>query len=379
MDTAAEAINDQLENDTVEIKDEQVESESESTTDNLQDLDNYGSLKEEPSAEVKEEKVDVDEISEERRMRVKRKFKTESDSEDDESDSDDSSADRKFQPKRKKELSNDVEEGKTIFLRNLSFDITEDEMKTFFEKYGQIYYALLCKDRLTEHPKGTGFIKFKRKAAADEVLQEYHDDPGHFTLGKRQFNVSLALSREKVDNKPQQQQTHPRDKKVKTDNKPKSDSRNLYLVREGCKYNLIKSFHMYLYFLYGFCFRETKNCTFCFKFIVIRPGSAAAADVSAPDMNKRASLNRVKKQMLKNLNIIISPTRLCIHNLTTTFSDKQLRKLFLKHAGPGAKITEVRFRNIREAINTSYSYIFVLFILIVFNLLTICRLELCVI
>lgn len=77
-------------------------------------------------------------------------------------------------------------------------------------------------------------------------------------------------------------------------------------------------------------------------FSVIRPGSGAAADVSVSDMHKRASLNQVKKQMLKNLNIFISPTRLCVHNLPPTFSDKTLKKLFAKYAGPGAKITEVR-------------------------------------
>lgn len=79
------------------------------------------------------------------------------------------------------------------------------------------------------------------------------------------------------------------------------------------------------------------------SFLVIRPGSGAAADVSISDMNKRASLNQVKKQMLKNLNIFISPTRLCVHNLPPTFSDTKLRKLFVKHAGPGAKITEVNY------------------------------------
>jgi len=75
----------------------------------------------------------------------------------------------------------------------------------------------------------------------------------------------------------------------------------------------------------------------------VRPGSEAAVDVSASDMNLRAALNKTKKQMLKNLNVFISPTRLCIHNLPDKYTDKDLAALFLKYAGPGAALTEVIF------------------------------------
>lgn len=29
------------------------------------------------------------------------------------------------------------------------------------EKFGPVYYALVCVDRLTEHSKGTAFVKFR--------------------------------------------------------------------------------------------------------------------------------------------------------------------------------------------------------------------------
>lgn len=64
--------------------------------------------------------------------------------------------------------------------------------------------------------------------------------------------------------------------------------------------------------------------------------------VSVSDMNKRAALNSTKKQLLKNLSIFVSPTRLCIHNLPVKITDKALRKLFKKYSPPGARITEAR-------------------------------------
>ena len=49
-----------------------------------------------------------------------------------------------------------------------------------------------------------------------------------------------------------------------------------------------------------------------------------------------------KKQMLRNLHMFISRERLCVHNIPPKMTDKQLKKLFLKHAPKEAKITEVR-------------------------------------
>lgn len=79
---------------------------------------------------------------------------------------------------------------------------------------------------------------------------------------------------------------------------------------------------------------------FCL-FAVIRPQSSAAEGVSIMDMNKRAALNSTKKQMLKNLSIFASPTRLCVHNLPVKLTDKALRRLFKKFSSAEARITEV--------------------------------------
>lgn len=219
--------------ETIVIKDEP-ESEMEDNSGQFNALDPYQHLKDEP--------MDITEIKEEEsKASVKRKLKTESSDDEDEDDDDDEddslSENSESEPKRRKQQSNDVEEGKTLFLRNLAFDTSQDELKEFFEKFGPVHYALLCKDPLTEHPKGTGFVKYKDKSAADKCLEQYEDDSSEFKLKSRLISVSVALSKEKVERKSfnPDQQKKSGNQKEKSSKTPKSDSRNLYLVREGCK------------------------------------------------------------------------------------------------------------------------------------------------
>lgn len=63
---------------------------------------------------------------------------------------------------KKRFKSHDVKEGLTVFLKNVSFSVNNDELKQFMkERFGPVYYALVCVDRLTEHSKGTAFVKFR--------------------------------------------------------------------------------------------------------------------------------------------------------------------------------------------------------------------------
>lgn len=61
--------------------------------------------------------------------------------------------------------SNDVSEGRTVFLKNVPFAVKNEELKNFMEKFGPIYYALVCIDPLTEYSKGTAFVKFRVRFA----------------------------------------------------------------------------------------------------------------------------------------------------------------------------------------------------------------------
>lgn len=57
-------------------------------------------------------------------------------------------------------ISNDVNEGKTVFIKNVPFTAKNEDLKECMQQFGPVYYALVCMDHLTEHSKGTAFVKF---------------------------------------------------------------------------------------------------------------------------------------------------------------------------------------------------------------------------
>lgn len=152
----------------------------------------------------------------------------------------------------------DVKEGCTIFLKNVPFDATNDDIKELCQKYGPIVYALINIDPISGHSKGTAFVKFKTKESADLLLSTTNSGKNELILMDSIIEPHLALARDKIKEKLE-------NKNSKTTT---TDSRNLYLAKEG----------------------------------LIMAGSKAAEGVSASDMAKRHKLEKIKTQILKNLN-----------------------------------------------------------------------------
>lgn len=237
-------------------------------------------------------------------------FSSDSESDDDsglekdgDSEVDDEDEDEKPSPAGKKSFSDgpskDVAEERTLFIKNLSYEATEEDIKQVLENYGAVKYVLLCIDRLTQHPRGTAFAQFLEREAADSCL-EAEKDPSTkhlFTLHGRPMHIMRAISRQELhQRKSDEKEAVPKDK------------RNLYLAREG----------------------------------FIREGTLAAAGVSKADMALRIKREQVKRRMLKNLHIFVSPTRLCINNLPKSVTDKKLSKIFKTQAPKEATLTETR-------------------------------------
>jgi nucleolar protein 4 len=63
--------------------------------------------------------------------------------------------------RKPKVISNDVSEGRTVFIKNIPFSASNDDLKTCMEQFGPVIYALICMDPVTEHSKGTAFVKFR--------------------------------------------------------------------------------------------------------------------------------------------------------------------------------------------------------------------------
>ncbi|XP_064092291.1 RNA-binding protein 28-like [Macrobrachium nipponense] len=270
-----------------------------------------------PNVKIKEEKLDEDEdkdsgLEDKDNSEESDDESGSDDDDDDESSEDDESEEEeegKGKPTKQPKTTNpskDVAEERTVFIKNLSFDASQEDIANVLSEFGELKYVLLCMDPLTEHPRGTAFAQFKTKESASACLAATEDPltKEKFVVLGRQMYIFKAVSRNTLIEKKNQEN----EKKFK-------DKRNLYLAREG----------------------------------FIRPGTQAAIGLSEGDLKFRHMREQVKRRMLKNLNIFISKTRLCINNLPEKFTDGDLRKLFLKHGEPGCKITEARImRNLRD-------------------------------
>ena len=101
------------------------------------------------------------------------------DDDDDDVESEDEAKDHGQKPTlqtRKPKQSTDVKEGKTLFIRNVSFDSTEEALQDMFERFGDIEYCKLVVDKRTGHSKGMAFVKFKTTESAEQCLQETSDE-----------------------------------------------------------------------------------------------------------------------------------------------------------------------------------------------------------
>uniref|UniRef100_A0A8C1I834 RNA binding motif protein 28 n=1 Tax=Cyprinus carpio TaxID=7962 RepID=A0A8C1I834_CYPCA len=220
-----------------------------------------------------------------------------SESEDDDSDD----TEGKTSPKKKRDpLPSDVNEGRTIFIRNLAFDTDEEGLEEVLLQFGELKYVRVVMSVDTGYSKGCAFAQFKSKEGADKCIAAAAEDEKEFggiRVDGRRLNVLPAVNREDA--------VKFKDKKVKTH----TGSRNLYLAREG----------------------------------LIRPGSKTAEGVSETDLAKRTRFEELKRAKLKDMNVYVSKTRLCVHNLPKIVDQQKLQKLcFSAAGGKGVRINECR-------------------------------------
>ncbi|CAK8988367.1 RNA-binding protein 28 (RNA-binding motif protein 28) [Durusdinium trenchii] len=209
--------------------------------------------------------------------------------------------------------------GYTVFVRNVLFETTEDELFDAFKAYGAVRYVKIVKGG-DGRSRGTAFVNYYKEAGFEAVLAQAatvpqikpvihnaKNDPepeearggNGITCGGRPLLVTPAVDRR------QAQELVVQNEKTKM----KKDRRHLYLAREG----------------------------------FIHPDQ----DVVVPksDVAKRERAEREKKTKLKNPVFFVSPTRLSIRNLYRGSSDgaergvsePELKKAFRKAAHEGLK------------------------------------------
>ena len=62
-----------------------------------------------------------------------------------------------------------------IYVGNLSYQTTEEGLKTAFERFGEVRSAKIIRDRDTKRSKGFGFVEMDNDEAARAAIAELHD------------------------------------------------------------------------------------------------------------------------------------------------------------------------------------------------------------
>lgn len=203
----------------------------------------------------------------------------------------------------KKAQSTEDEMKRTVFIRNLSFETTSQELWCAFEKrFGTIEQAVIVRDRVTGRPRGTAFVRFCNtdqvaKAievnpnAVDSEKKKAPNSAGRFSLQGRDLYIVQAATRKQV--------------KAATEGSGKEESvkeRSARLAKVG----------------------------------FVNPNSEEARALSEADLEKRAKAEKEKNTKLcSNPNAFVSDKRVIVRNMPKFVDEKFLKQMCLIAARQG--------------------------------------------
>ena len=78
-----------------------------------------------------------------------------------------------------------------IYVGNLSYDATEDDLRASFESFGNVDEVIIIKDRYSGRSKGFGFVEMPTQEEAENAIEELN---GKEILG-RPVTVNKARPR----------------------------------------------------------------------------------------------------------------------------------------------------------------------------------------
>ena len=77
---------------------------------------------------------------------------------------------------------------KNIYVGNLSFDSSEDQVRSLFEAYGAVDKVSIITDRDTGQPRGFAFVEMADDDAANKAIEALNGT----NLGGRNLNINEA-------------------------------------------------------------------------------------------------------------------------------------------------------------------------------------------
>ena len=137
-----------------------------------------------PKAKETKKKVedsDEEDSESEKKPRAKETAKKEEDSEEEEN--------KEEGDNKEGELPENAYE--ELFVRNIGFNTTQEELADFFQKYGDVEESKICTDKNTGKSKGFGFLKFYEKKSAVAAM----NDADNIVVGGR--NLQIRYSNDK--------------------------------------------------------------------------------------------------------------------------------------------------------------------------------------
>lgn len=63
---------------------------------------------------------------------------------------------------------------KNLYVGNLSYKITDDDLKSNFSEAGEVLSATIIKDKFSGQSKGFGFVEMKTEEGAAEAIKKFN-------------------------------------------------------------------------------------------------------------------------------------------------------------------------------------------------------------
>jgi RNA recognition motif-containing protein len=81
-----------------------------------------------------------------------------------------------------------------IYVGNLPYQLTEDELKETFEEFGEVESAKIIMDKYSGRSKGFGFVEMPNDAEAKKAIESMND------VDVKGRNIRVNQARERNDN-----------------------------------------------------------------------------------------------------------------------------------------------------------------------------------
>jgi len=86
---------------------------------------------------------------------------------------------------------NEEEQSRKLFIGGISFDTTDESLRSYFEKHGNITDCVVIRESSTGKSKGFGFVTYETEEEADACMADRPHE-----LNERTIDVKRAVSRE---------------------------------------------------------------------------------------------------------------------------------------------------------------------------------------